>query len=47
MVLNTQTEGRPVVVYNPVAIEREDIVTADTIVFKIACETLRYLIRVI
>jgi alpha-mannosidase len=27
--LNTQTEGRPVVVYNPVAIDREDIVTAE------------------
>jgi alpha-mannosidase len=27
--LNTQVEGRAVVVYNPVAIEREDIVTAE------------------
>ncbi len=27
--LNTQTKGRAVVVYNPVAIEREDIVTAE------------------
>jgi alpha-mannosidase len=27
--LNTQTEGRAIVVYNPVAIEREDVVTAE------------------
>lgn len=27
--LNTQVEGKPVVVYNPVAIEREDVVTAE------------------
>jgi alpha-mannosidase len=29
--LNTQVEGRPVVVYNPVAIEREDVVTAELV----------------
>ena len=29
--LNTQVEGRAIVVYNPVAIEREDIVTAELI----------------
>ncbi len=27
--LNTQTKGRPVVVYNPVAMEREDVVTVE------------------
>ena len=33
--LNTQTEGRAIVVYNPVAIEREDIVTAELTLPKI------------
>jgi len=33
--LNTMTEGRAIVVYNPVAIEREDIVTAELIYTKL------------
>lgn len=33
--LNTMVEGKPIVVYNPVAIEREDIVTAELLYSKI------------